>query len=122
MPLSFAMRNNADGSLSYVLALRGELDIAMAEEIRRYVKELAGVSKHVRLIVDARALTFIDSSGIGVLVHARKTLRTRFLLVGVQPPVQHVFDTAGLAGYWNRFGAGGPDRGRSLPAPERSET
>ena len=96
--VAFSMSDTADGR-SYILELRGELDIATVTELRQYVDEVAA-HESLRLVIDLRELTFIDSTGIGLLVSANRALRGRLSVVGVQPPVQHVFDLSGLAGHW----------------------
>ena len=54
------------------LSLRGEIDLANAEELRRDVE--AVLSDDADLIIDCSELTFIDSTGIGVLWRARARL------------------------------------------------
>ena len=98
MTVAFSMSDTAGGR-SYILELRGELDIGTVTELRQYVDEVAA-HESLRLVIDLRELTFIDSTGIGLLVSANRSLRERLSVVGVQPPVQHVFDLSGLAGYW----------------------
>ncbi len=50
-----------------VLTLRGELDLASAGTLQQ---ALAGVGDAARVVIDLRALDFIDSSGIRVLISA----------------------------------------------------
>jgi anti-sigma B factor antagonist len=59
-----------DGDL-VALRLAGELDLAVARDVATVVDELidAGVS-HV--VVDLRELTFVDSSGVHMLISARR--------------------------------------------------
>jgi len=66
VPLSIDSKPGADG---WVLALRGELDLVSASALREqlHALEQAGVD---RLVLDLRELSFIDSSGLGVLVAA----------------------------------------------------
>src|ERR1044072_8744015 len=53
-----------------VLTVSGELDIAYAERFRSARAPLTG-----RVIVDLSAVTFLDSSSIGVMVAKQKRLR-----------------------------------------------
>ena len=52
-----------------VVTVAGEIDMATASELRQ---GLVGTQGHV--IVDLRAVSFLDSSGIAALVTARKQL------------------------------------------------
>ena len=64
--------------------------------------ELAGVLalRPTEITLDLHAVTFVDSSGLGVLVGALKRLREsdgeRFVIVGAQDAVNRVFSVTGL--------------------------
>ncbi|MFJ5706499.1 MULTISPECIES: STAS domain-containing protein [unclassified Streptomyces] len=58
-----------------VLRLRGELDLVTSPEIRRRVHDAVAAGRH-DLVVDLSGVRFCDSSGIGVLVAARRLLRS----------------------------------------------
>ncbi|MFI8322745.1 STAS domain-containing protein [Streptomyces sp. NPDC085529] len=58
-----------------VLALRGELDLVTSPRIRRRVHDAVAAGRH-DLVVDLSGVRFCDSSGIGVLVAARRLLRS----------------------------------------------
>ena len=78
--------------------LRGEVDIAAVEQIR---PDLMGVIARDRrhLLVDCSALTFIDSSGIAMLLEADRELETdgrHMLIVNVSAGPTRVFDALGL--------------------------
>lgn len=57
-----------------VIAPVGRLDISNAAQLRRQVQELADKKPHV-LLVDLQEVVFMDSSGLGALVSALKTMR-----------------------------------------------
>jgi len=83
-PEEFAISaDQRDGSVQ--LTLRGELDLATAPELEQLVNERIDAGDEV--VVDLRALEFMDSSGIRVLVaaHARAG-RVGTTLVIVRPP------------------------------------
>lgn len=78
-----------------VFALRGELDVAHAEEVQLALTEAGDAA----VIVDLSNLTFIDSSGLTALVHARNYLKGRgraFEVRGANGNVRRVFEIAGL--------------------------
>jgi anti-sigma B factor antagonist len=83
----------------WLLTVQGEIDVATSPRLR---SELGAVlERGARLIVvDLTATSFIDSSGLGVLVGALKRLREHdgdaIVLRGVQEPVRRVFEITGL--------------------------
>ena len=82
-----------------VIVVRGEIDVATSPSLR---SELASVLalRPEEVTLDLRDVTFVDSSGLGVLVGALKRLREtggeRFSVVGAQHPVRKVFEITGL--------------------------
>jgi anti-sigma B factor antagonist len=84
---------------SWVLRVSGEVDVATSPELRRELHQL--VDQGGPIVVDLRDVTFIDSSGLGVLVGTLRRLRERdrdgqLVLQGLQDPVRKVFDVTGL--------------------------
>ncbi|MFN3927124.1 MAG: STAS domain-containing protein [Pseudanabaenaceae cyanobacterium] len=57
-----------------VIAPVGRLDISNAGQLRRQVSEIAEKKPNV-LLVDLKEVSFMDSSGLGSLVSALKTMR-----------------------------------------------
>ena len=53
-----------------VLAVAGEVDVATAPRVYRAVRGLVAQGR-VRIVVDLCGVTFIDASGLGVLMAAR---------------------------------------------------
>ncbi|MEU4062039.1 STAS domain-containing protein [Streptomyces wedmorensis] len=84
-----------------VLRVRGELDLVTSPRIRRSVHEAVAGGRH-DLVVDLSGVRFCDSSGVGVLIAARRLLRScggrlRLILPG----------PAGSTGSTASTGAGG---------------
>lgn len=84
----------------FVIALNGELDLAtvpIAEE------ELLRVEASEDLIVlDLRGLTFVDSTGLRLMIAADRRARERnaaFVIVEGPPQVRRLFDLSGIAGH-----------------------
>lgn len=73
MDLTLARRSHGSWS---VVEVGGELDLYTAPSFRESVLE-AGESEPPKVIVDFRALGFIDSSGLGAIVACLKHLRER---------------------------------------------
>jgi anti-sigma B factor antagonist len=76
----------------------GELDLATAPVLERRIAELIQAGRQ-RLVVDLRAVTFIDSTGIHALVNAhqsaRRAGRTLSIIPG-GPAIRRTFDLVGV--------------------------
>ncbi len=92
-----SLRRDAEGQLG--VALRGEIDFTNATDVREAVlAELAGDPPSA-VVVDLSAVTFLDSSGIGVLVTAMRAageLGTAYRVAGVPPKIFDQLRTVGL--------------------------
>ena len=73
MPLAIERKDIEDTA---VIAVRGELDIATAPELRAALMQAIEQHPGARLIADLEGLEFIDSAGLGILVGGRKRART----------------------------------------------
>lgn len=98
-PATFVTREG-DEEGTWVLAVAGEIDVATSPELRRELHQLAD-REPTCLVLDLSDVTFIDSSGLGVLVGGLKRLREEdrgdiLILEGLQEPVRKVFDITGL--------------------------
>ena len=88
-----------------VITLHGEIDLSRVEEI-----DLIFQSRRPRpgvgLIVDLSPVTFMDSSGIGLLMRAERDLfkdGSGLRLVAPRGPAHRVIELAGLADRWPLF-------------------
>jgi anti-anti-sigma factor len=83
--------------MGVTLSLRGEIDLANSEELRRDVE--AVLRDDADLMIDCSELTFIDSMGMGVLWRARARLSAtghRLYLLNVNDKVRPALDAVGL--------------------------
>ena len=90
--------SSAEGDVP-VVALRGELDFDEAPSFGRVLEELRADGEH-EVIVDLSDLTFIDSSGISVLVGAARATAAEqgtLVVAAPTPHVQRVFDIVNLS-------------------------
>ena len=81
-----------------VLRVRGEIDVASAPEFHASVSDLIGREPEI-VIVDLGEVSFIDSTGLGVLVGAQKQLRDAggdLRLVVTQPQITRLLELTGL--------------------------
>lgn len=81
-----------------VVAAAGEIDLSTVEQFRAVTSEAVRKAP-VQLIFDLRQVTFIDSSGLGILVAARKRLsntQEAVVVVANQPAVLNSLSITGL--------------------------
>ena len=97
----FSLTAQQNGNVA-VLALRGEVDVYAAPLLRTRLHELvAGDSDTVA--VDLSGASFLDSSGVGVLIGARKRLAAsgrRLVLCSPSPEARGVIAILGLEEYF----------------------
>src|SRR5258708_5818295 len=80
----------------YVVAVRGELDLATADRLWTELEPL--LSPRAVVVLDGTEITFLDSSGLRVLLQAGNRAASDgavFRLVAPQPAVQRVLELAG---------------------------
>jgi anti-sigma B factor antagonist len=81
-----------------VLLVRGEIDVASAPEFHASLSDLIGQGPEI-IIVDMSEVSFIDSTGLGVLVGAEKQMRDAgqaLRLVVTQPQIIRLLELTGL--------------------------
>jgi anti-anti-sigma factor len=90
-------RRLQDGVL---LSLRGELDLTTASVAE---DELAAAERsHQLVVLDLRKLSFMDSTGLGLIVFAQRRAREsghRFVVVQGPPQIQRVLELTGLTAW-----------------------
>jgi anti-sigma B factor antagonist len=77
--------------------LVGEVDIATAEPLQRALDDLIRDGQ-TRLLVDLTDVSFIDSTGLGVLLHTVKQLRRRrgrLVVLCPDPTMRALFELVG---------------------------
>jgi anti-sigma B factor antagonist len=86
----------------YVIQVEGELDLYSSPELMRTVERLADDARS--LVVDLSRTTFIDSTGVGILIAATKLMRLRgdeLHLAGASPLTSRTLKTAGLQTFFS---------------------
>jgi len=91
-----------DGSLEVVL--RGEVDFTNAAASAEAIRAAIAAGRPAVVRVDLAAVTFLDSSGIGVLVQAMKAAAAADAAFRVEHPTDKVLDQLHLAGLLEPFG------------------
>lgn len=88
---------NIDDKL--VVHMSGELDHHSAEEARNKIDDRLDRNNIKKLILDFNKVTFMDSSGIGVVIGRYKRLNMKkgsIAVVRVNNPVNKVFELSGM--------------------------
>jgi anti-sigma B factor antagonist len=83
----------------HVISLFGELDLATVDQVRDQL-ELAEASDVVSIVVDLSGLTFMDSTGIRLLIEAHERSHAdgnRLMLLRGGASVHRVLEVAGVA-------------------------
>ena len=81
-----------------VLPLYGEIDLNVSPEIAETFSQIVR-SKPPRVVVDLTQVTYIDSSGLAVLIVGMQQVKEyggKFALAGLQSDVRSILETARL--------------------------
>ena len=81
------------------VVIGGELDHCSAPQVRQQLDDLLLDESIVHVVLDLENLTFMDSSGIGVLLGRLRALQMRggtMSVKNMQPPVEKLFRLSGL--------------------------
>jgi len=98
MSPEFAVTEHPIDSERHALAVRGEIDLFTAPELKQVLAECIEGGR-IRIIVDLTETTFLDSTALGVLIGAVKRLRSRdgaLALVNVDENIAKTFEITGL--------------------------
>ena len=98
MPPEFAVTEEPIDAERHVVAVRGEIDLFTAPELKQVLAE-AIEGGRTRIVVDLTETTFLDSTALGVLIGAVKRLRSRdgaLAIVNVDENIAKTFEITGL--------------------------
>jgi len=98
MSPDFAIAEHPIDGERHVLAVRGEIDLFTAPELKQVLAESIEAGR-VRIIVDLTETTFLDSTALGVLIGAVKRLRSRegsLAIVNIDENIAKTFEITGL--------------------------
>jgi anti-anti-sigma factor len=81
-----------------IVSTRGDIDLSTAQRLEAELqRELDGGAKH--LVLNLAHTSYIDSSGLAVLIRAHKALQERdgaLMVIGCRPTVNRIFNMVGL--------------------------
>jgi anti-sigma B factor antagonist len=98
MPPEFALSEDALDDDRHVVAVRGEIDLFTAPELKQKLTDAIEGGKS-RIVVDLTETSFLDSTALGVLIGAVKRLRSRdgaLVIVNVDQNIAKTFEITGL--------------------------
>jgi anti-sigma B factor antagonist len=97
-----------------IVPLEGEIDLHESPNVREALKPLIEKKIH-RIYVDLSGVTYIDSSGLAVLIDAMQRIGSyggKFGLIAIPPSVRNVLEIARLDQVFRVY----PDRDAALKA------
>lgn len=100
---------------SNVLPLEGEIDLHVSPRVAMSLRSMID-KKPARLVIDLSRVTYIDSSGLAVLIEGMQNVNAyggKFFLAGLQEDVRPIFEIARLDQVFVIF----PDTETALAAP-----
>ena len=87
-----------------IVAVSGELDVASAGDLKETLAELRDSGCN-NVVLDLRGLTFIDSSGLSLLLNTQRAARragATFAIVDGSPALARLLEIVGLENHFNR--------------------
>jgi anti-sigma B factor antagonist len=98
-----------DGAAGWVVAADGEIDLATSPRLR--AAQLDAIEEQDRVLVDLRAVVFMDSTGIATLLVAAEAARGRGTELAVDPSrtVRKVLELVGAEAVLHVRGEGGSE-------------
>ncbi|MGY4690188.1 anti-sigma F factor antagonist [Salibacterium sp. K-3] len=81
------------------IRLKGELDHHSSRELRGQVEEHMEIHRPIHIVLNLEELTFMDSSGIGVILGRYKQIRKQggeMVVCAISAPVKRLFELSGL--------------------------
>jgi len=81
------------------IRLSGELDHHAADELREKATNILNNSTVRHIVLNLENLTFMDSSGLGVILGRYKHIKQlngEMIVCAISPPIKRLFDMSGL--------------------------
>jgi len=98
MPTDFKLTDEALDGDRHVVAVAGEIDLFTAPDLKQRLASLIESGRR-QLVLDLTETTFLDSTGLGVLIGAVKRLRSRdgeLVIVNQDETIGKTFEITGL--------------------------
>lgn len=99
MDASFMVKNHRSKSrCCEVIVLAGELDFGTAPHLEAVLDRMMVIPEHI--IVDVSQLTFMDSTGLQLLMRASILVEGRIWIKGASRHILRLFDSSGMANFF----------------------
>jgi len=82
-----------------LVRLEGELDHHTSESLRTKIEDAMRKKKIRHIVLNLEALTFMDSSGLGVILGRYKQIKNQngeMIVCAISPSIKRLFDMSGL--------------------------
>jgi len=89
-----------------IFDISGDIDLATSPELRQALLHEISTLRRPRVIVNLRAVRYMDSSGLASLIEALKASKdagTRFVLFGMNTTVREVFHLSKLTTFFEIY-------------------
>ncbi len=99
------IQTKQEGTTS-VLSVKGKLNFEVTTQLRETIKEIIASEQPKLLVVNLEGTSFIDSSGLGLLVAARSSIdkiNGRLHLCCLPGQVKKIFDQTNLTNFFSIF-------------------
>ncbi len=96
--IGFAVSGRSHPSGVHILSVRGEIDISTAPKVKLAAREAVFAGSN-RVVLDLSNTTFLDSTGLGVIIALARLLRPDgdIAIVNRDPSIAKTFEITGLA-------------------------
>jgi len=98
--VTLSIETRRRGGRESVIALHGEFDYATAQDVRNAISAVLGPRDIDLIVVDLAGVTFLDSTGVGTLVVARRIcadFNVEFRVSDPNPFISKLFTVVGVA-------------------------
>lgn len=116
--MAFAVQRQDAGGMA-VVAVRGELDISTAPQLRAALIEAIEAHPGACIVADLEGLEFVDSAGLGILVGGRRRAQAGdgdLVLVSTGRNVGRILELTGLLQVFEVYASVSAASSRSSPS------
>ncbi|MDD4146286.1 MAG: anti-sigma factor antagonist [Clostridia bacterium] len=82
-----------------IIRVRGDFDLVSVHEFREKIDQSLEETMSQNLLLDLSEITFIDSSGIGVILGRYRKVKAnhgQMVICGTQPAIEKIFKVSGI--------------------------
>ena len=99
------IQTRQEGNAS-VVTIQGKVNFEVTAQLRDVIRDTVTTLQPKLLVINLESVSFIDSSGLGLLVAARNSVDKnsgKLHLCGLPPQVKKTFDQTNLTNYFSIF-------------------